>query len=224
MLIRQPGGVGALNSTGNGRPRHPRPLRISRCIGRLAIAEAVMFANEQELPRIEIHSDSRWALNVIQGKWRPSAHKQLINRIRQLIRQGSTGVILSWIKAHKGHESNERADSLDNKGRQEPPNTQRRCPPPPPPRPRRKVSDTTHLQRRFRQHVPRQTHRPRTRWIKDETLQALEKARSAAAQSLPEAKKLRNLAKKMARRDRVHWTHQQLLQDLRAVRQQFGTR
>ena len=55
--------------------------------------------------------------------------------------------------------------------------------------------------------------RKRTPWIRDETLTALTAARTAEADHSPDAKTLRNKAKRMARKDRIHWVHQQLQSD-----------
>ena len=50
-------------------------------------------------------------------------------------------------------------------------------------------------------------------WITDETLKALAEARLAEANQDHNAKHLRNIAKRSARKDRVRWIHNRLVQD-----------
>ena len=56
-----------------------------------------------------ILSDSMYAVNLIIGRWRPKAHKELIGEIRKLLRPG---VSVKWIPGHAGDKWNERADRL----------------------------------------------------------------------------------------------------------------
>ena len=51
-----------------------------------AIIEALLYAHQQGLDHIAIHSDSKWAINVITGRWRAKAHKTLINLASRLLR------------------------------------------------------------------------------------------------------------------------------------------
>ena len=57
------------------------------------------------------------------------------------------------------------------------------------------------------------TYAPRTPWIQQETLHLLEKAKQAEANLDPQAKSLRLAAKRQAKKDRVTWVHNQLMQD-----------
>ena len=82
-----------------------------------AIVEAVPYAQEKELSTAIIHSDSRWAINMITGKWCPRTHAKFINDIRAIIRAGTTRVVLQWVKGHAGNEGNERADRLADEGK-----------------------------------------------------------------------------------------------------------
>ena len=54
---------------------------------------------------------------------------------------------------------------------------------------------------------------PRTPWISDGTLLALEEARRAKATQAPNWKELRNKAKRLAKKDRVAWVHRELTRD-----------
>ena len=72
---------------------------------------------ERQLPRIVVHTDSEWALNVIRGKWRPKAHKKLVNYIRILYHTGPTKVMIQWAKAHVNIDSKAHADNLAEQGK-----------------------------------------------------------------------------------------------------------
>ena len=58
-----------------------------------------------------------------------------------------------------------------------------------------------------------QTRQPRKPWITEATMTALQAARAAESQAVPEAKPLRNKAKRLARKDRVAWVHARLTED-----------
>ena len=81
-----------------------------------AILEALIMAMDKNWQDVTIRSDSQWSINVIAGKWKARSHKTLVNYIKSIIRGGSIKVRLSWIKAHAGHEGNERADRLRRGG------------------------------------------------------------------------------------------------------------
>ena len=83
-----------------------------------AILEALTMAIDKNWQDVTIRSDSQWSINVITGKWKARSHKTLVNYIKSIIRAGSIKVRLSWIKAHAGHEGNERADRLAEEGKQ----------------------------------------------------------------------------------------------------------
>ena len=183
-----------------------------------AIAEAVLYALEHNYTSIKIHTDSQWSINVLTGKWRPKTNHNLINYIRGLLRQPTLKVHLQWVKAHRGTEGNEKANQLANQGRalaaahggreytapllpvhSETPSTFQ---------PLESAMHNAATQT-FKVHP----YRKRTPWIREETLTALAAARNAEADQDYNAKALRNKAKRMARKDRIHWVHQQLQQD-----------
>ena len=66
--------------------------------------------------KITIHTDSRWAINTIAGRWRSKSHHDLIQLAKKLSKLGKT--FFQWIKGHSGQEGNERADALADKGKQ----------------------------------------------------------------------------------------------------------
>ena len=180
-----------------------------------AIIEAVLYSQQQQLQTVIIHTDSTWAKNVITGVWRPQKHKLLVNRARDIIRAGNTKVVLEWIKGYSGNEGNERADELANKGRA----TQRHY--------GGADHSATHVHRATEEAIthtdlvtaiklaadstfPKQAIASRRPWITQPTLDALADAHKAEADGEPDAKKLRNKAKRLARKDRVTWVHNQL--------------
>ena len=66
-----------------------------------AIIEALLYAHQHDYTEVHIHSDSRWAINVIQGKWRPQHHKSLVNYARNILRINGGKASLHWIKARQ---------------------------------------------------------------------------------------------------------------------------
>ena len=59
----------------------------------------------------------------------------------------------------------------------------------------------------------RRKYSQRRPWITEGTLQALAKARQEEAVQTEDAKKSRNIAKRLARKDKVQWVHNQLTED-----------
>ena len=182
-----------------------------------AIIEALLHAHANAATKAIIHSDSLWAINTITGRWRPKHHKQLISLARQLARANNITTRLHWIKGHAGNEGNEIADQEAEKG---------------------KLAHDRHgtraemLDVADKSHTPNQAaswasamheaakqvfHAKRTTrahpWITDATLDALDRARKAEANQDKDAKKLRNQAKRAARKDRVNWVHSRLMED-----------
>ena len=184
-----------------------------------AIHEALLFAEQRSMQKVQINTDSKWSINVITGKWRAGGHKTLVNHIRSLLPVSNMSVSFHWVKGHSGVEGNERADKLADQGK----DTQERmggrlltvslpaC----------EVSPTDHTAETFVEKLKQaavqsftpMTYAPRTPWIQQETLHLLEKAKQAEANLDPQAKSLRLAAKRQAKKDRVTWVHNQLMQD-----------
>ena len=81
-----------------------------------AIAEALLHAKEhQHTPHI--HTDSLWSINVLTGRWRPQRHKQLVGYIKSIISSFTCKVRFQWVQGHAGHEGNEKADTLAERGK-----------------------------------------------------------------------------------------------------------
>lgn len=64
---------------------------------------------------IIVHSDSRYAINVLSGRYKAHVNTDLVD----LHKKYSTGrnIQYQWVKGHSGNEYNETCDLLANKGR-----------------------------------------------------------------------------------------------------------
>ena len=176
-----------------------------------AIVEAILYAQEHSFPAAVIHSDSRWAINMITGKWRPRTHAKFINDIRTILKAGPTQIVLRWIKGHAGHEGNELADRLAEQGKITQERTGGRTlirALPIESAPSSRISPFSSAIKLASEATFECFKRnPRKPWITEDTLQALQQARQAEHNAHPDSKKLRNIAKRKARRDRIAWVH-----------------
>ena len=182
-----------------------------------AIIEALLFAHAEAFTQVTIHSDSRWAINAITGRWR-TKHKALVAYAKSLLKANNLRVKLQWIKAHAGHEGNERADQLANQGKMGSQRVGTTAPAidvatPTAPQANNTAQWIDSLQEAAKQTFAHRTSSRARPWITEHTLTALRAARSAEANNDPDAKKLRNQAKRSARKDRIKWAHEQLLAD-----------
>ena len=186
-----------------------------------AIIEALLFASEHEYTHVHIHSDSQWAIKVITGKWRAKANKALVQTAQKLYRKSGMVINFTWVKGHQGNEGNERADKLAEVGKNSYEVQGGRTLPYvtiSDPRPSRTdhTADTfvTAMQEAAKDTLSYRQFVPRTPWITDATLLALEEARRAEAAQAADWKELRNKAKRLAKKDRVGWVHRELTKDL----------
>ena len=80
-----------------------------------AIAHALRWVLvEAGESKIIIRGDSQYALQIAQNNWRAKANKQLAQRVQSRWDEVSSLRPLSgeWVRAHRGHRWNERADHL----------------------------------------------------------------------------------------------------------------
>ena len=158
---------------------------------------------------------------MIQGIWRPKTNKDLVVLAQRLAYKSGLKLHLQWIKGHSGVEGRELADKLANEGRDSGTYQGGRSIPLPglttPP-----VTSTdgaqfasfvTQMHNTARTLIPPKEHTPSRPWISDNTLAALRHAREAQASMSDNWKQLRNNAKRLARRDRVKWVHDQIQAD-----------
>ena len=184
-----------------------------------AIIEAILFGMEAEYTQLIIHSDSQWAINVLTGRWGAKTHKELVANGQRLLKHSGLDIQLHWIKGHSGKTGNERADRLAEEGKNRtdatggrniamplitPPTSNHTAP---------TEGFTAALSAAANATFRPHTRLPRTPWIQDATLQALDAARKAQAMQADNYAQLRNTAKRMARKDRVKWVHDQLALD-----------
>ena len=182
-----------------------------------AIIEALEYAHTHDHTAVTVYSDSEWAINVIKGRWRAKANRNLVHHAQKLVTQTGLKVHLHWVKSHQGTEGNEMADRLAHRGKT---NQVRRSAVVPilplqkdqtPPTAAHKLALAMQS---AAQQVFRYKERSHTKpWITDATLRLLADARSAQATQAESWKHKRNLAKRSARKDRVNWIHDQLTAD-----------
>ena len=82
-----------------------------------AIIEALEYAHTHDHTAVTVYSDSEWAINVIKGRWRAKANRNLVHHAQKLVTQTGLKVHLHWVKSHQGTEGNEMADRLAHRGK-----------------------------------------------------------------------------------------------------------
>ena len=72
--------------------------------------------NDKIKRNIVIFSDSDYSINVLTGKWKIKANKELIGWIKNDIKniENRYNIVWYWVKGHIGIKGNEIADSLAN--------------------------------------------------------------------------------------------------------------
>ena len=186
-----------------------------------AIIEALLYAHELEYREVVIYADSQWSLNMITGKWRPKTNKDLVLLAQTLAYEAGIKTSFQWVKGHAGHYYNCIADGLAAQGRDSKEYKGGRRQPiathasqTTPPTMHGSLTDFLNAAKHSAQeHFPLQQRTIAKPWIREATLRALAQARVAQAEQSEDWKKLRNQAKRLARKDRVHWVHEQLLAD-----------
>ena len=182
-----------------------------------AMIEALLYAHQQGWQHLTIHSDSQWAINTITGRWKSKYHHNLIQLAKKLTKLVKTH--FQWIKGHSGQEGDETADKLADKGKQTTTRTGSTAMLPSLGQQHTSTSQTSLVANL--QEAPKQTFALKisTRskpWITEHILELLSQARTAEATCSSEAKQKRNQAKRSARKDRIKWIHDQLVNDPRA--------
>ena len=168
-----------------------------------------------------IYTDSQWSLNMITGKWRPKTNKDLVLLAQTLAYEAGIKTSFQWVKGHAGHYYYCIADGLAAQGRDSKEYKGGRRQPiathasqTTPPTMHGSLTDFLNAAKHSAQeHFPLQQRTIAKPWIREATLRALAQARVAQAEQSEDWKKLRNQAKRLARKDRVHWVHEQLLAD-----------
>jgi ribonuclease HI len=66
------------------------------------------------ITRIEMHSDSQYAIGVLDRGWRAHANEQLVAGLRKRLAAARNlyDVSIHWVRGHAGVDGNERADRL----------------------------------------------------------------------------------------------------------------
>ena len=154
----------------------------------------------------------------------PKATRRWSKLRKKLAHKAGMKVHFHWVKGHAGHEGNEKADTLAEAGKEaEEPSGGRTLPYTVLTSGTGRSTDHTadHLVTAMKEAakttIPYHRRVPRTPWISDETLTALEESRRAEVNCSETWRTLRNRAKRLARKDRVNWVHRQLESDPGAV-------
>lgn len=80
-----------------------------------AIHEAIhaLKENAKDHP-IKIYSDSQWAINACNGKWKIKKNTEQVNAIKTAIKDRGLNIEWVWVKGHNDNEFNNRCDELAN--------------------------------------------------------------------------------------------------------------
>ena len=110
-----PAGLGAVLL--DGEQRWERSEYLGPATNNVAELTAILRAAEWALERggnarpVRIHTDSTYAIGVLQRGWRAKANQDLVRRVQSTLRR-LPDVALHYVKGHAGHPLNERADQL----------------------------------------------------------------------------------------------------------------
>ncbi len=107
-----PAGIGVVLRSGPHRKELSEPLgRATNNIAELTAILRALESVKDRHRRVRVHSDSAYAIGVLTKNWKPKKNKELIAKIRDLMRDFSD---LEFVKVagHAGVEDNERCDEL----------------------------------------------------------------------------------------------------------------
>lgn len=77
----------------------------------LSIIRAMQQIKEPSKCNLIIYSDSQWAINAIEGKWKIKENLDLVDEAKDLV-EDFNSVRFQWVKGHSGNPSNELVDEL----------------------------------------------------------------------------------------------------------------
>jgi len=107
-----PAGAGVIVVMPNGK-MHEGFAYLGEATNNVAELTAVLLAIEA-LPAsvhgILVHTDSQYAIGVLQKNWKAKANQELVARIKKAV--GERGAHLQYVPGHAGVPLNERADEL----------------------------------------------------------------------------------------------------------------
>jgi ribonuclease HI len=93
---------GALNMPNISRPV-PKTFKQTNNIAELmAIRDAIKELVRARVARVQLYSDSEYAMGVITGKKKASANLELIHEIQDLIKESNIQIMWRHIRAHTG--------------------------------------------------------------------------------------------------------------------------
>lgn len=124
--IREPRQLRPIHAGYGGHPRTTNNRMelsaIMQGLGRLASGCCERRCLSGGDVRIEVVSDSQYALGIASGRYVPTKNKDLADAIQAELRRfrlAGVEVTFSWIRGHSGEAWNERVDGLAKKGKDE---------------------------------------------------------------------------------------------------------
>ena len=82
----------------------------------LQMAHERLQTHSHTYSRLHLFTDSQFSLGIITSGWRSRSHPELAKKLKQMVRDFPIPVIIAWVPAHCGIDSNEHADKLADRG------------------------------------------------------------------------------------------------------------
>lgn len=100
----------------DGELLHKHAEKIEHETNNRAEIKAIMYG-VQALPnnsKVEVFSDSQYALGVLSGRYKAKKNPDLVNRYKKMVAAKSISVSYNWVRGHNGNKWNELCDQLCN--------------------------------------------------------------------------------------------------------------
>lgn len=111
---RHPGGSSYIIFDSNGQEIKRRSKGFKHTTSnRMEILAIMSVVNS--LPKnsfVTIHSDSKYSINVLSGKWRARENLDQITRYRTICTANNIEVKFVWVRGHRGNPYNELCDKM----------------------------------------------------------------------------------------------------------------
>lgn len=75
-----------------------------------AIIQAVAWCPEGS--EIEVRSDSQYAINTLEGKWKRNKNTDLFKEWDKLLKRKGSTISFKWVRGHSGDKYNEMCDQM----------------------------------------------------------------------------------------------------------------
>lgn len=100
----------------DGELLHKHAEKIEHETNNRAEIKAIMYG-VQALPdnsKVEVFSDSQYALGVLSGRYKAKKNPDLVNRYKKMVATKRMSVSYNWVRGHNGDKWNELCDQLCN--------------------------------------------------------------------------------------------------------------